>query len=188
MKQQVSSLSQSELVNAIKSNNSKALKRLYVQNYAKLEALVLQQGGSHAFAKTVYQDAFVVLCAHIKTNLFSPYGTISIEAYLFKIGKGLWHQFIEMSPSHANVLNIDAAAKLKVAPNFSSEHYKILQRVMINFKHMGGPCKQLLKDCFFKKKTVKKMAQEAQVKDANIRQQKQLCVQRLETFMATSTF
>ncbi|GAL71786.1 RNA polymerase sigma factor [Jejuia pallidilutea] len=72
-------LSQSQLVEAIKSNNTKVLKQLYTSNYPKVEALVLKNSGSVAHAKDIYQEAFITVWTHVKQNKFTPHNDSALQ-------------------------------------------------------------------------------------------------------------
>ena len=187
MKQKPQALSQSQLINAIKSNNSKALQFLYATNYAKLQTLIIKQNGSENHAKTIYQHAFLLFCTHIKTNIFSPDSNSSIENYLYKIGESLWREHLKNdTATNLNTLNIEIGNTLKFNTNLSSKEYQQLQLVMKTFKTLGEPCKQLLKNFLFEKKSLKEMAYKAGIKEAYMAQKKQLCLQRLQVMLTTN--
>ena len=76
---------QLELINAIKANDSIALKDFYTSNYRKVEVMVLKNSGSQAHAKDVYQDAFIALgttsnLGNLNQNLIQRCGVICIES------------------------------------------------------------------------------------------------------------
>ena len=80
-------LSQSELVFAIKSNESDVLKHFYTTNYKKIEVLILKNSGSIEHAKDIYQDAFITVWTHVKNDKFTPKNDTALQGYLYKIAK-----------------------------------------------------------------------------------------------------
>ncbi|MCB4809536.1 hypothetical protein LG651_14870 [Tamlana sp. 62-3] len=73
MRKSIHALSQTELINALKINDSYILKQFYTLHYKKIEALVLKNSGITEYTKDVYQGAFLtVLPQTAKADKFVP--------------------------------------------------------------------------------------------------------------------
>lgn len=87
MGKSINSLSQSELVYAIKSNDPNVLKFFYTENYTKIESLILKNSGSIEYAKDIYQDAFNTVWKYIKNEEFVLKNDTALQGYLYKFEK-----------------------------------------------------------------------------------------------------
>ena len=83
-------LNQSELICAIKSNESDVLKHFYTTNYKKVELLILKNSGSIEHAKDIYQEAFITVWTNVKNDKFIPKNDTALQGYLYKIAKNKW--------------------------------------------------------------------------------------------------
>ena len=173
-----------QVVGAIKDNDSKALKSIYVQNYPKVEALVLKNSGTKEHAKDIYQEAFLAVWQNIKQDKFIPKTESSINGYLYTIAKNKW----------MDVLRSQGYKKTIVASQL--QHFEIkdeedngidddilkdkrLEDVMLAFKNLGEACRSLLRMFYFEKKSMNLIAEELSLDSASTRNKKYRCMQKL---------
>ncbi|GAL91069.1 RNA polymerase sigma factor [Jejuia pallidilutea] len=180
-------LSQSQLVEAIKSNNTKVLKQLYTSNYPKVEALVLKNSGSVAHAKDIYQEAFITVWTHVKQNKFTPHNDSALQGYLYSISKNKWTDVLR-SKSFKDVkpLNNDTLGGMKEDEAYSEPEDKKLKLTMEAFKKLGQPCKQLLKTFYFEKKSLKEISKALNIEENTARNKKYRCMQKLRAVVLAS--
>lgn len=172
---------QIQLINAIKSNNTIALKEFYIANYPKIEALVLKNSGSVAHAKDIYQDAFITVWEHVKTNRFIPKSDTALQGYLYRIAKNKWTDVLRSKAfKSSKPLNTETLRVIKnnevESNNFNDEKLKV---TMAAFKNLGEPCKSLLKKFYFDKKSMKEIASELSLDAASTRNKKYRCIKKL---------
>ncbi|WOD44151.1 RNA polymerase sigma factor [Hwangdonia lutea] len=172
---------QIQLLDAIKSNNSIALKGLYIANYPKVEALVLKNSGTVAHAKDIYQEAFITVWQHVKNDKFVPQNDTALQGYLYRIAKNKWIDVLRSKAfKNSKLLNIEA---LKVIKNDDIENDdfedKKLKITMDAFKNLGEPCKSLLRQFYFDKKSMQDIANELKLDPASTRNKKYRCVKKL---------
>lgn len=172
---------QIQLLDAIKSNNSIALKELYIANYPKVEALVLKNSGTVAHAKDIYQEAFITVWQHVKTDKFVPQNDTALQGYLYRIAKNKWIDVLRSKAfKNSKLLNIEA---LKVIKNDDIENDdfedKKLKITMDAFKNLGEPCKSLLRQFYFDKKSMQDIANKLKLDPASTRNKKYRCVKKL---------
>lgn len=180
-------LSQSQLVDAIKTNDTRVLKELYTTNYPKVEALVLKNNGSVAHAKDIYQEAFVVVWTHIKHNKFIPQNDSALQGYLYRICKNKWTDVLR-SKSFKDVrpLNTDTLRVVKEDDTYKETEDKKLKKTMAAFENLGQPCKQLLKTFYFEKKSLKEISEALNIEESTARNKKYRCMQKLRAVVLAS--
>ncbi len=179
-------LTQNQLLNAIKTNDSEVLKYVYTNNYPKIEALVLKNSGSIDYAKDVYQEAFITVWTHVKTGKFVPKNDTALQGYLYRISKNKWTDVLR-SKAFKNSTNLDNN-HLKVVKEevYDEPEDKKLNATMGAFEKLGAPCKQLLKTFYFEKKSLKEVAIEFKIEENTARNKKYRCMQKLREMVLAS--
>lgn len=180
-------LNQSELVYAIKSNETSVLKHFYTANYKKIEVLVLKNSGSIEYAKDIYQDAFITVWTHVKNDKFIPENDTALQGYLYRIAKNKWTDVLRSKAfKNSKSLNTETIA---VIENDESdyEHDAVennkLKTAMEAFKNLGQPCKQLLTTFYFEKKSLRDIAEQLQLNEASVRNKKYRCMEKLRVLV-----
>lgn len=173
-----------QFIEAIKTNDNKVLKALYVNNFRKIENLVLQNNGTNEQAKDVYQEAFITVWKNVRNNKFLPKNETAINGYLYTIAKNKWMDFLR-SPAYKKRVSFDT---LKIAEpvhlheeknNEDDVFNKKLSVAMDAFKELGDACKNLLTKFYFEKKSMKEIAIELELDAASTRNKKHRCMQTL---------
>jgi RNA polymerase sigma factor (sigma-70 family) len=179
---------QSQLIVAIKTNDSAVLKALYISNYAKIESLVLNNSGTKEDAKDVYQDAFIVVWNNIKKNQFIPLNETAIQGYLYTIAKNKWMDVIKSS----RFKKINSAFNEQKLANKTEDTLELdqenlennkLNQAMEAFKNLGQPCKELLTTFYFNKKSLRDIASQLNIDEASVRNKKYRCMEKLRTLV-----
>lgn len=178
-----------KIVNAINANNEKALKALYVDNYHKIETLVLKNSGTKEQAKDIYQEAFITVWKNVKNNKFLPENETSINGYLYTIAKNKWMDYLR-SPAYKKRVSYHAIHETipptPIAEN-SSESFDQDEKLTIAmkaFECLGEACKNLLTKFYFEKKSMKEIAIELQLDAASTRNKKYRCMQTLREMVS----
>ena len=108
MPQQTTTHTTGQLYTAIKANNDAALQQFYHNNYYKTEQYILHNNGSAEQAKDVYQEAFIAVWRNIQLGRFNAENDNALEAYLLKIAKNKWIDYLR-SVHHKNIIAISHA-------------------------------------------------------------------------------
>lgn len=185
MRERQPTLTQSNnLIIAIKNNDPKALKDLYVSNYPKIEVLVLKNNGTKDHAKDIYQEAFLVVWQNIKQHKFVPKSESSINGYLYTIAKNKWMDVLRSQgykktifASQLNHFEIKDEENNGIDDDILKD--KRLEDVMLAFKNLGKACKSLLRQFYFEKKSMNLIAEELALDSASTRNKKYRCMQKL---------
>lgn len=183
--------SQTELVHAIKANDSVALKSLYTSSYYKIESLVLKNNGTTEHAKDIYQEAFICVWNNIKNDSFVPQNETALQGYLYQIAKNKWTDWLRSQQFKKTVV----ASKLnhfEIIDNSTVQNdddiikENRLNGIMAAFKDMGEPCKQLLTIFYFEKKSLREIAEELQIEENTARNKKYRCMEKLRELVLAS--
>ncbi|WP_298902295.1 sigma-70 family RNA polymerase sigma factor [uncultured Psychroserpens sp.] len=172
-----------QLIRDIKDNDAVALKSIYAANYFKVEALVLKNNGTKEHAKDIYQEAFLAVWQNIKQDKFTPKNESSVHGYLYTIAKNKWMDFLRSKEYKKTMvsdqINNFNAPELDVDTDTNKLKEQQLTNVMQAFKTLGEPCKSLLRQFYFDKKSMKDIAQHLQLDAASTRNKKYRCMQQL---------
>ncbi|WP_456437983.1 RNA polymerase sigma factor [Psychroserpens sp.] len=180
---------QLQLINAIKANDQTALKQFYMSNYHKIEALVLKNSGSVDHAKDLYQDSFIAVWKNLKTNKFEPKNETALQGYLYQIAKNKWMDVLRSNTfKKTNTLTDERLAFLKeeAIDESRDDNEEKLKVTMSAFKNLGQPCKQLLTNFYYDKKSLRAIASELQLEEASVRNKKYRCMEKLRSIALSS--
>lgn len=183
--------SQHHLIDAIKANNSVVLKQLYMNNYHKIEALVLKNNGTTDHAKDVYQEAFIIVWNNVKSDSFVPHNDTALQGYLYQIAKNKWMDVLRSSryKKTKSIRHELTAINIQTEPNNEEEQdifKQKLQQTMEAFKNLGQPCKQLLTDFYFEKITLRDIASKLKIEENTARTKKYRCMEKLRELALAS--
>jgi RNA polymerase sigma factor (sigma-70 family) len=174
---------QLNLVDAIKANNEVVLKKLYLDNYNKVEVYILNNNGSMPQAKDTYQEAFIAVWKNIKEDKFIPTNETAIQGYIYQISKNKWLDFLRSSNYKKTVSFSKTNTENKfteITENNDVAEVDIkLQNTMQAFSKLGDACQELLKLFYFSKKSLRKIAEELAIEEASARNKKYRCIQKL---------
>lgn len=174
-----------QVVDAIKRNDPITLKRIYNTNYPKIEMLVLKNNGTKAYAKDIYQEAFLAVWQNVKQDKFIPQSESSISGYLYTIAKNKWMDVLRsqgykktIAASQMSFFEIKDEENNGIDDDILKD--KRLEDVMHAFKNLGDACRSLLRKFYFEKKSMNDIAKELQLDSASTRNKKYRCMQKLK--------
>ncbi|MCB0445209.1 MAG: sigma-70 family RNA polymerase sigma factor [Gelidibacter sp.] len=181
---------QTQLIEAIKANDSVVLKTFYTTNYYKVEALVLKNNGTKEHAKDIYQDAFIAVWNNIKNDTFIPQNESALQGYLYQIAKNKWMDVLRSSQFKKtkfidDTLPLTDATEEQTNENISIEKQK-LKHTMAVFKTFGSPCKELLTAFYFEKESLRDIAKKLQIEETTARNKKYRCMEKLRELILAS--
>ncbi len=173
--------SQLQLVEAIKTNDQLVLKKLYQDNYKKVEIYILQNSGSMPHAKDIYQEAFLAMYQNIKAGKFSPTNETALQGYLYLIAKNKWTDFLRSSKfkKTSSLADNHQTSDESLDPELNYESDEKLETTMRAFGALGPDCKELLTQFYYQKKSLRDIASELNLGEASTRNKKYRCIQKL---------
>ena len=166
------------LSNAIKANDEAALKSLYENNYCKIEKYVLNNSGSSEQAKDIYQEAFIAVWRNIQLDKFYPESESALNGYLYQIARNKWMDFLR---SNHHKKNIPLSHLVNRFPDEIDEEEEngYLTMVRNKFEELGENCRELLTRFYYKKQSMKIIAEKFEWTEATARNNKYRCLQSL---------
>lgn len=174
---------QFELVSAIKANSELVLKKIYQDNYKKVEIHILQNSGSIAEAKDVYQEAFIAMWQNVKKDKFIPRNDTALQGYLFQIAKNKWIDVLRSSQfkKTASLTNRfdKVEGEIDELREAQEENDLKLISTMTAFRDLGSECKDLLRRFYFEKSSLIDIANNLGLAEASARNKKYRCIQQL---------
>lgn len=181
---------QQALVKLIKANDQIALKKLYQQNYRKIEVFVLQNRGTIAQAKDVYQEAFLAMYQNVKAEKFTPENETALQGYLYQIAKNKWRDVLRSSAFkktrslEQSFYETEDNSSLEIE-EIELEQQQQLKITMDAFSKLGVECKKLLTAFYFQKKSLREISENANYAEASARNKKYRCIQKLKELAQT---
>ncbi|HEX2534890.1 MAG TPA: sigma-70 family RNA polymerase sigma factor [Chitinophagaceae bacterium] len=176
-----------EQLHAIQTNDERALRRLYGANYPKVEAFVLKNSGSQEQARDVFQEAFIAVWRNIQLDKFRPQGLTSLDAYLFRIAKNKWMDYLR-SAHHTRVVPMsDRQQENLIEETLSSRENDYLQAVRTHFRNLGSDCRKILTLFYCDNAPLKDIALQMGWTEATAKNNKYRCIQKLRSFINKPT-
>lgn len=170
-----------ELVRKIAEGNEFVLKRVYKDNYQVIKRMVMQNSGDEDDARDVYQEAFMVFYENCREEGFEL--KASIGTYLYSIARNLWLKKLR-AISRSVEVRVDAEGELVDVEEEVGESENRDQWVNAlegALEGLGEPCRTILVDFFFHKKSMDEIAQKMNYTNAaNAKNQKYKCFNRLK--------
>lgn len=168
--------------NAIRANDDAALRRFYENNYCKVEKYILQNNGSVAHAKDIYQEAFVAVWRNIQMDKFYPENENALSGYLYRIAKNKWLDYIRSSHFKKTVTLMESADE-REDDELPEDDQEYIAEVKKHFEKLGENCKEVLKRFYYKKESLKSIAAKFDWTEASARNNKYRCLQKLRELL-----
>ncbi|MBT6514649.1 MAG: sigma-70 family RNA polymerase sigma factor [Crocinitomicaceae bacterium] len=168
------------LVGGIREGNNQMLNIVYTTHYPMIRKLVLDNSGSEAEAKDVFQEAIIILHENINTKGFNL--TCKIKTYIYSVSRNIWLKELKKRLPQTKDLN-DHIQFVDINRDFEKHEEKKLRLNKINqaLNEIGEPCKSILVYFFFNQLTMEEIAAKMGYTNAdNVKNQKYKCFKRLK--------
>ncbi|HEX8460782.1 MAG TPA: sigma-70 family RNA polymerase sigma factor [Segetibacter sp.] len=173
-------------VKLIRSNDEKALKLFYQNNYPKVERYVLDNCGNIDEAKDVYQEAFIAVWRNIQLDRFQPQHEASLDGYLYQVAKNKWIDHLRKVKRIPLVALTNVENGIQEVELLKDEEL-LIKNIKINFKRLGQVCKDVLSRFYYQKQSMKEIAEVLNWTEATTRNNKYRCIQQLRKFLRDNT-
>lgn len=160
------------------TNNEVALKLLYQTNYPKVEKYVLNNGGTTAEAKDVFQEAFIALWRNVQLERVQLLENTGIDAYLFRVAKNKWIDHLRASrrqPFQA----LTEAHNDSSTDQLQQHEHELLHTIGTALQTMMGTCREVLERFYFHRQSLHTIADAMEWTEATARNNKYRCLQQL---------
>ncbi len=169
-------MSSQKIIECFRNNDSGFLGILYQSQFPKLRRFVLANNGNEDQAKDVFQEAFIITWENIRKGMFIPSSNSDVNAYLFRVGKNKWLDYVRSSGFKKNIsLEIQHDRFGEEAEDKESA----LQWVEKGLKTLGEKCRDLLKRFYYRKESMSMIANNFGWTEQTARNNKYRCIQQL---------
>ena len=172
--------------NAIKANDEDALKRMYEDNYSTIEKYVLNNNGTVEDAKDIYQEAFIAMWRNIQLDKFYPENENALGGYLYRIAKNKWLDHLR-SGHYKKITRMNDSSDNLPEDLLPEEDIEFITEVKNKFKHLGENCREVLTRFYYKKESMRVIAEKFEWTEATAKNNKYRCLQRLRELLKIST-
>lgn len=173
-----------EQLQALKANDEAALQHFYQRNYTKVEKFILNNNGTVADAKDIYQEAFIATWRNIQLDKFVEKANMSLDGYLFRIAHNKWLDHLRSAGYKKTIrLPEDTELQLNEEEVIAEEDKKQIDAVKENFKQLGDNCKEVLTRFYYQKESLKTIASVLGWTEATARNNKYRCIEKLRFLM-----
>ncbi len=170
-------------LDAIKANDEKALQHLYAANYPAVERYVVQNSGSSDDAKDIFQEAFVAMWRNIHLGKFVPTGEGSLNAYLFQIARYKWMDHLRSTLVKKTTTLEEKHEHTMTFEEVNDKDIEKLNIIKEKFKQLGKNCRELLILFYYRKQSLKDIAELLEWTEATAKNNKYRCMERLRTMI-----
>lgn len=175
-------ISEYGLFDALKVNDESALKKFYKDNYPKIEKYVVNNNGTTEDAKDIYQEAFIAVWRNIQLEKFYPQNENALEGYLYRIAKNKWLDHLRSGHyKKTAAMNADSGDTAEALLPNEDEDY--IADVKSQFKNLGENCREVLIRFYYKKESMRIIAEKFAWTEATAKNNKYRCLQRLRELL-----
>ena len=180
-------LSDEEILEGVARGDAGSLERLYRDYFPMVLNMVVQNSGTEAEAKDVFQEAVIVLYDNAKQQDFAL--TSQLKTYLYSVCRRLW---LKQLTGKGRAASQDVAAYedvIAVDEDLARHEEKDLQLEMMEkaLGELGEPCRTIIHDFYIRNKSMQEICDKFGYTNAdNAKNQKYKCLQRLKKLFFTA--
>lgn len=166
----------SDIVEQVKQEGERALTDLYVRYRTEfIQWLCGRMGCDGELAKDIYQQTILIFYENIQSGKLTTL-TSQVKTYLFSIGRNKFYEAVrEQRKSEAFKPEEEADE------GFPED---LLQKVEANLDRLGEPCRSLLIEYYYHKRSMEQLVSMFDYKNADsAKNQKYKCLERLRKLM-----
>jgi RNA polymerase sigma factor (sigma-70 family) len=169
------------LLEALKNEDEKALAFIYRSHFPMVLHLIVNNSGTEAEAKDIYQEAMMVLYENARSEEFRL--TCKIKTYLYSVCRRLWlKRLAEKGRFVGKVDDFEAfIAFEREEAEEMDEREKQFAHMHTALRKVGEPCRTILEDFFIHQYSMQQIADKMGYTNAdNAKNQKYKCLMRLK--------
>lgn len=170
---------------AIKANDEKTLKFFYQMNYPKVESYVLMNSGNVDEARDIYQEAFIAVWRNIQLNRFEAVDETSLDRYLYQVAKNKWLDFLRSAKRKTIIPLTNDDNWVAESVDVSEAEQAKISSIKANFKRLGEQCRDILVRFYYRKQSMRLIADAMGWTEATTKNNKYRCVQKLRQLLNT---
>ena len=173
------------ILEGIRGGDERAVAHLYKAYFGPIRRFVLNNSGTEAQAKDIYQDTVIAFFERVTEKGIELHCTIG--TFLYSIARRLWlKQLKQKGRNYTDIHEVEEYIPVEEGIGEEAEQISALEeQVMNTLEKMGNPCKKLLQLFYFQKLNMKQIAEKMGYTNAeNAKNQKARCMKRLRKLVA----
>lgn len=174
-------------IEAIKANDEQALELLYTANFKSVERYILDNSGSADEAKDIYQEAFVAVWRNVQLGSVVVKEGSSLNGYLFQVAKYKWLDHLRTARVKRTVPLQESHEEQYDNGEPGNEDREKLERVKEGFGQLGEKCRNLLEAFYYRKYSIRKIADLFKWTEATAKNNKYRCLEKLRESIINKT-
>lgn len=168
------------LLRGLAANDKQAIETIYRDNYAMIQAFILNNSGSHDDARDIFQEAMIVLFEKTRTETFEL--SSQLKTYIYSVCRRLWlKKLSQMNRYSGRLDNMEDTIPVDEDMELHEKRdtdFTLMENAM---SKIGEPCKSLLDAYYIQKKHMQEIAADFGYTNAdNAKTQKYKCLMRLK--------
>jgi len=172
-------MSESQIIQAIKSGDQEGIKQLYDQYFKMIADLIQKNSGTWEDAEDIFQETLITLITKVRSTEFQL--TSRLSSFLYAISKNMWLYRLrgEKRSSFIDTEIIHHEMEESQVPGLEifEEKHSLIAKV---FDHISQECQKILKTFYFEKKALKDIGAEMKYTEGSIRVKKSRCMESLK--------
>lgn len=179
MDQPVSRQTKLSLIDRLKADDGQTLKALYAANYNTLMHFVLKNNGLEEDAKDIYQEAFLAVWRNVQLERFLPANDSEFGAYLVRVAKNKWIDQLRKQKNRYVVSLDDEHIEHTLAADPAHQPDMYINTVKEQYGRLGARCKELLGRFYFRRQSLREIAEVFDWTEASAKNNKYRCLKQL---------
>jgi RNA polymerase sigma factor (sigma-70 family) len=173
---------EAEVLAAIKSGQSSAFRKVYVDYFGMVRYLIINNSGTEDEAKDIFQEAMVVLYEKVNTGNFEL--TSSLKTWIYAVCRNKWLKQLEKKKKNYRFTDFEQFDAIEETEEETNSMHESLRTSM---SRLGVGCRKILLLFYYFKKSMEEIATELNYTNAdNAKAQKYKCIQKLKAIYAAN--
>lgn len=169
-----------DLLRGLAENDRKSVEKIYKDNYATIQSLIINNNGNGDDARDVFQEAMIVLYEKVKTGGFEL--NCQLRTYLYAVCRRIWLKKLQQGGRIAPMVdNLEESVPVEEdleEHEQKDSHFRLMEKSLNN---LGEPCKSLLEAYYLSKRNMQEIAEDfGYTNSDNAKNQKYKCLIRLK--------
>ncbi len=177
----MSTLEEEKLIlKGLAESNKQAIETIYRENYAMIQAFILNNSGSQDDARDIFQEAMIVLFEKARSGSFEL--SSQLKTYIYSVCRRLWLKRLnKMQRYNGNLENMEETIFVEEDLEQHEKRNNDFTLMENALSKIGEPCKSLLDAYYIQKKHMQEIATDFGYTNAdNAKTQKYKCLMRLK--------
>jgi RNA polymerase sigma factor (sigma-70 family) len=168
------------LLKGLAENDKQAIETIYRENFAVIQAFIINNSGSADDARDIFQEAMIVLFEKSRSDSFEL--SSQLKTYIYSVCRRLWLKKLNQNQRYTGQIE-SMEDTIPVEEDLESHEkrntdFTLMENAM---SKIGEPCKSLLDAYYIQKKHMQEIAADFGYTNAdNAKTQKYKCLMRLK--------